>query len=147
MAGTVLGPDRPAQRPAASGTALAGALRSPAISPDGHTVVFEYRGNLWKVPATGGGATALTVGADYNTRPVWSPDGSRIAFASDRNGNFDVFVMPAEGGEAKRLTTHSADEFPTSFTPDGKAVLFNASILDAPTNVEFPNDAQPELYR
>ena len=122
-------------------------LRYPAISPDGRVVVFGYRGNLWKVPATGGAATALTVGDDYNTRPVWSPDGSRIAFASDRNGNFDVFVMPAEGGEAKRLTTHSADEFPTSFTPDGKAVLFTASILDAAANVEFPNDAQPELYR
>jgi Tol biopolymer transport system component/C-terminal processing protease CtpA/Prc len=122
-------------------------LRYPAISPDGHSVVFEYRGNLWKVPATGGTATPLTVGDDYNTRPVWSPDGTRIAFASDRNGNFDVFVMPADGGEAKRLTYHSADEFPTSFTPDGKAVLFTASILDAPANAEFPNDAQPELYR
>jgi Tol biopolymer transport system component/C-terminal processing protease CtpA/Prc len=132
---------------AASGAERALWLRYPAISPDGKTVVFEYRGNLWKVPSTGGPATALTVGDDYNSRPVWSPDGSQIAFASDRNGNFDVFVMPAEGGEAKRLTFHSADETPTSFTPDGKAVLFTASILDAPTNVEFPNDAQPELYR
>jgi Tol biopolymer transport system component/C-terminal processing protease CtpA/Prc len=136
---------------ASAGAALAAEralwLRYPAISPDGKAVVFGYRGNLWKVPAAGGTATALTVGDDYNTRPVWSPDGSQIAFASDRNGNFDVFVMPAEGGEAKRLTFHSADELPTSFTPDGKAVLFTASILDAPTNVEFPNDAQPELYR
>ena len=87
-------------------------LRYPAISPDGRTVAFEYQGNLWKVPATGCVATALTVGEAYNSVPVWSPDGSRIAFASDRNGNFDVYVMPAEGGEATRLTCHSADETP-----------------------------------
>jgi len=83
----------------------------------------------------------------HNTMPVWSPDGTKIAFASDRYGNFDVFVMPAEGGEAKRLTFHSADETPTSFTPDGKAVLFTAAILDAAANVLFPTPAQPELYK
>lgn len=121
-------------------------LRYPAISPDGQTVVFSYRGNLWKVAASGGAATPLTVSKAHNTRPVWSPDGSKIAFASDRNGNFDVFVMPAEGGEATRLTCHSADELPTSFTPDGKRVLFGAAILDAASNVQFPSGALPELY-
>ena len=122
-------------------------LRYPAISPDGRTVVFSYHGNLWKVPATGGTAEPLTVSDAHNTMPVWSPDGTKIAFASDRYGNFDVFVMPAEGGEAKRLTFHSADETPTSFTPDGKAVLFTAAILDAAANVLFPTPAQPELYK
>jgi len=122
-------------------------LRYPAISPDGKTIAFEYRGNLWRVPSTGGDAIPLTVGESYNSYPVWSPDGSRIAFASDRNGNMDVYVMPAEGGPAKRLTVHSADEVPTSFTPDGKSVLFSASILDTPTNILFPTGAQPELYR
>ncbi len=122
-------------------------LRYPAISPDGRTVAFSYRGNLWKVAATGGTAEPLTVSDAYNTMPVWSPDGTRIAFASDRYGNFDVFVMPAEGGEATRLTFHSADETPTSFTPDGKAVLFTAAILDSAANVLFPTPAQPELYR
>lgn len=122
-------------------------MRYPSISPDGHTIVFGYRGNLWKVSATGGIATALTVGTSYNTSPVWSPDGSKIAFASDRNGNFDVYVMPAEGGEATRLTFHSADEIPTSFTPDGKGVLFTAAILDAATSVQFPHPILTELYR
>jgi len=122
-------------------------LRYPAISPDGRTIAFEYRGNLWKVSADGGVATPLTVGESYNSMPVWSPDGGKIAFASDRNGNLDVYVMPAEGGRAARLTYHSADETPTSFTPDGKSVLFSASILDAPTNAVFPTGARPELYR
>lgn len=122
-------------------------MRQPSISPDGRSIAFSWRGNLWKVPAGGGLAAPLTVGVSYNTAPVWSPDGSRIAFASDRNGNFDVFVMPAEGGEATRLTFHSADETPTSFTPDGKSVLFSASVLDAAANAQFPSPAQPELYR
>jgi tricorn protease len=74
-------------------------LRYPAISPDGRTIVFCFHGNLWGVPAAGGHAVPLTVSAAHNTRPVWSPDGSRIAFASDRNGNYDVFVMPAAGGD------------------------------------------------
>ena len=122
-------------------------MRYPAISPDGKAIAFSYRGNLWKVAATGGVATALTVGSSYNYAPVWSPDGSRIAFASDRNGNFDVFVMASEGGESTRLTYHSADETPASFTPDGKSVLFSANVLDAALNVQFPSGAQPELYR
>ncbi len=122
-------------------------LRAAAISPDGRTVAFSYRGDLWSVPATGGAATPLTVHAAHDTAPVWSPDGRQIAFASDRYGNFDVFVMPAAGGEARRLTFHSADDTPTSFTPDGKAVLFSSARLDGATNVQFPTGAQPELYR
>jgi len=122
-------------------------LRQPAISPDGKAVAFSYHGDLWVVPVAGGTATPLTLNPAYDTTPIWSPDGSRIAFASDRYGNFDVYVMPATGGEATRLTIHSADEIPTSFTPDGKAVLFSAPRLDSNTNVQFPTGAQPELYR
>ncbi len=137
---------------ALSGRPAAGAdpalwLRSPAISPDGSTIAFSYRGDLWTVPAGGGAATPRTLNAGYETAPVWSPDGSRIAFASDRYGNFDVFVMPAGGGEATRLTFHSADDVPTSFTPDGKGVLFSSARLDAVTNAQYPSPAQPELYR
>lgn len=135
-----------AGRPAAAADA-ARWLRSPAISPDGSTIAFSYRGDLWTVPAAGGAASPRTLHAAYETAPVWSPDGSKLAFASDRYGNFDVFVMPAGGGEATRLTYHSADDFPTSFTPDGQGVLFSSARLDAPSNAQFPSPAQPELYR
>ncbi len=122
-------------------------LRYPAISPDGDTIVFSYRGDLWKVSSDGGVATPLTVSPADDLMPVWSPDGSKLAFASDRYGNLDVFVMPAAGGEATRLTFHSADDEPTSFTPDGEAVLFGSARLDASSCVQFPTPAQPELYR
>ncbi len=122
-------------------------LRYPAISPDGGSIVFSYRGDLWRVPSNGGQAVQLTVHAAHEFAPVWSPDGSRIAFASDRYGNYDVFVMSADGGAATRLTFHSAGDLPTSFTPDGANVLFASSRLDARSCVQYPTGAQPELYR
>jgi len=123
-------------------------LRNAAISPDGGTIAFSYRGDLWRVSSVGGQATRMTVHAAYESMPVWSPDGSKIAFASDRYGNFDIFVMPAAGGTAERLTFHSANDEPTSFTPDGAAVQFTSGRLDAQSCVQFPTRrAQPELYR
>jgi Tol biopolymer transport system component/C-terminal processing protease CtpA/Prc len=122
-------------------------LRYPSISPDGETIAFSYRGDLWRVPVSGGLATQLTVHAAHDFIPVWSPDGSKIAFASNRYGNHDIFVMAADGGKATRLTFHSAGDYPTSFTPDGKSVLFSSSRLDAQTCVQYPTRAQPELYR
>lgn len=121
-------------------------LRYPAISPDGQTLLFEYKGDIWSVPAAGGNATPLTLSETYEFSPVWSHDGKTIAFASDRYGNFDVFVMPATGGEAKRLTFHSAGEIPSSFTADDKAVLFSAARQDQASNVQFPSGGMTELY-
>ena len=87
-------------------------MRYPAISPNGETIAFTYKGDIYTVPANGGKATQLTTHPAHDTRPIWSPDGSKIAFASDRNGNFDIFVMDKEGGNPKQLTTHSANEYP-----------------------------------
>lgn len=119
-------------------------LRYPAISPDGKTIVFTYRGDLYKVPAAGGSAIQLTTDKTYEFMPVWSPDGQSIAFATDRNGNFDIYIVPITGGAPKRLTWHSADEYPYDIK-NGK-VIFGAVRLDDPDNRQFPSDALQELY-
>lgn len=72
-------------------------MRDVQLSPDGKEIVFCYKGDLYKVPANGGAAIRLTSQDSYECSPVWSPDSKQIAFASDRNGNFDVFIMSAEG--------------------------------------------------
>jgi tricorn protease len=122
-------------------------LRYPALSPDGKTIVFTYKGDLYRVAAAGGPATPLTLHEAHDFMPVWSHDGKWIAFASDRFGNFDVFIVPAEGGEARRLTYHSAPEYPYAFTPDDTSVIFGAARMDTASNRQFPTGSQPELYR
>ncbi len=122
-------------------------LRYPAISPDGKTIVFTYKGDLYRVPAGGGNATQLTTHEAEDFMPVWSHDGKRIAFASDRYGNFDIYVMPADGGEARRVTFHSAHEYPYSFTNDDQSILFGSARMDAAGNRTFPTGSQPELYK
>jgi Tol biopolymer transport system component/C-terminal processing protease CtpA/Prc len=121
-------------------------LRYTAISPDGGTILFCYKGDIYRVPAAGGQAQPLTLGESVEYAPVWSHDGKSIAFASDRFGHFDVFVMPAAGGEARRLTYHSGTDVPSSFTADDKAVLFTSSRIDAAANVQIPSGTFPELY-
>ncbi|MGB0127121.1 MAG: hypothetical protein WBP72_05720, partial [Rhodocyclaceae bacterium] len=122
-------------------------LRYPAVSPDGATIAFTYGGQLWTVPATGGEAVALTTGEHFTTSPVWSPDGSRIAFASKRHGNLDVFIVPAKGGEITQLTHHSADDRPSAFSPDGKLIYFSSPRLGSEHTVHAGTyEGSDQLY-
>lgn len=119
-------------------------LRYPAISPDGKTIAFGYKGDLYRVDVEGGTAIPLTLNSAHDQMPVWSRDGKQIAFASDRHGNFDVFVMPASGGEPVRLTYHSAGDFPYDFTPDGNNVLFGSARIAPAASVRFYS---PRLFQ
>ena len=114
-------------------------LRYPSISPNGSTIAFGYMGHLYRVSSTGGNATAITTGEAHDMRPVWSNDGKMLAFASDRNGNFDVYTMPAMGGTATRITYNAADDYPYDFTPDNSEVLFGSGREAPAKSVRFPS--------
>jgi tricorn protease len=100
-------------------------LHHPTISAT--QIVFVYAGDLWSVPRAGGVAQRLTAGMGTASRPVFSPDGSEIAFTGDYDGNADVYVIPASGGTPRRLTYHPAADEVVGWTRDGKSVLFASS--------------------
>ena len=112
-------------------------MRYPAISPDGKTIVFSYKGDLYTVASSGGTATPLTLHEAQDYYPVWSHDGKTIAFASDRYGNFDVFTIPATGGTPTRITYNSANDYPYDFTPDNRQIIFGSARQISKNNVRF----------
>ena len=122
-------------------------MRHSVISPDGTTIAFTYKGDIYTVPVAGGRAMQITTNPAYDTAPVWSPDSKRIAFASDRMGSLDVYIVAKDGGEPRRLTTHSGSETPLAFTDAGH-VLFSAGIMPSAEAVVFPSNGQfNQVYR
>jgi tricorn protease len=78
--------------------------RHPAAAPDGSSVVFSWRGDLWKAPAAGGEAVRLTTNRGDDLRARFTPDGVSLVFESSREGSRNLWVMPAGGGEPRQLT-------------------------------------------
>lgn len=100
-------------------------FRNPTISRT--EVVFEYGNDLWIAPRTGGAARQLTSGPGAETNPIFSPDGSKIAFTGQYDGSVDVFVVPAAGGVPKRLTWHPGADQAVAWTPDSQRLIFSSS--------------------
>jgi tricorn protease len=99
-------------------------VQKPTLSRT--AIAFVYAGDLWLVGRDGGDARRLTTGAGIETDPAFSPDGSRIAFTGEYDGNFDVYVIPSSGGQPRRLTYHPGVDRVVGWTPDGKSVLFRS---------------------
>ncbi len=96
----------------------------PTWSPDGRWIAFSMRGDIWKVPATGGTALALTRGPAYHFEPAWSPDGQTLALSVDNDGNLDIGVVDAGGGDVTLLTTHPHVDVEPAWSPDGEDIYF-----------------------
>ncbi len=96
----------------------------PAWSPDGRWIAFSMAGDIWKIPAAGGTAVALTSAPGYHFEPAWSPDGRWIALTIDVDGNLDIGLVSADGGAVEELTTHPHVDIEPEFTRDGSAILF-----------------------
>ncbi|UWX53734.1 hypothetical protein NYZ99_11305 [Maribacter litopenaei] len=73
-------------------------LRYPSISPDGTTIAFTYKGDIYRVSKDGGVAQQLTFHKAHDYQVIWNKKGDSLAFASNRFGNFDIYVMNARGG-------------------------------------------------
>lgn len=116
-------------------------LRDAAISPDGKTIAFTYKGDIFTVPSSGGQATQITSNEEYDGHPVWSRDGKNIVFLSSREGSDDIFITSAKGGTPRRLTTNSGNETPLTFLNDS-ILLFNASQLPGRTTARAPFSTQ-----
>jgi TolB protein len=127
--------------PAAAPEPVLPAAVSPFPKGLSGTLVFESdrdgRPKIYTIDLSNGRVRRLTEGADWrDEHPRWSPDGTRITFASTRHGSFDIFVMNADGSGVQRLTDHSAIEHDPTWAPDGRSIIFSGE-----------RDGRGELYR
>ncbi|MFZ2284407.1 MAG: peptidase S41, partial [Lutibacter sp.] len=99
-------------------------LSEPAISKN--NIAFIYAEDLWIANKDGSNPRRLTVDDGVESNPVFSPDGSMIAFNAQYDGNTDVYIVPVSGGVPKRLTWHPYNDLVRGFTPNGQQVLFNS---------------------
>ena len=118
-------------------------IRKNAISPDGKTLAFSYKGDIYTVPVTGGEARQLTSNPAYDSDPVWTRDSRQIVFTSTREDSKDLYLTSVEGGVPRRLTTLPGNETPLAVTPDGK-VWFSwyDSTVSSDSFSNFPGDRQ-----
>ena len=96
----------------------------PAWSPDGRWIAFSMRGDIWKIPADGGEAVAVTSGPAYHFEPSWSPDGSKIAFSYQSTGNMEIGIVGADGGTEQTIASHPAVDIQPAWNRDGKSLFF-----------------------
>ena len=113
-----------------SGTLVFHSDRRAPDNPDG-------RNHIFTIDLASGRVSQLTTGRNHHDQhPKWSPDGRRISFVSSRGGNFDLYVMDADGTNVTRLTDHAAADYDPMWAPDGQSLIFSSE-----------RDSRSDLYR
>jgi len=122
-------------------------VRFPAIDNNGTKIAFEYQGDIWTVPISGGRAYRITIHEAYDTNPIFNNDGSKIAFSSNRFGNNDIFVTKTAGGRPTRISFNSAADLISDWHKDSlifesvrnyKQVEWEKEILTVPATGGTP---------
>jgi len=102
----------------------------PSIAPDRPEIAFVSGGDIWTAPLGGGEAHLLVSHPATESRPLYSPDGSRLAFVSDRTGNGDIYVLTLATGTLKRITFDDANDALDAWSRDGKYLYFSSTSQD-----------------
>ncbi|HYE13064.1 MAG TPA: hypothetical protein VD968_01335 [Pyrinomonadaceae bacterium] len=102
----------------------------PAVSPDRSEIAFVSGGDIWTVPSAGGEARLLVSHPATEYRPLYSPDGRRLAFTSARTGNGDLYVLDFESGDTRRLTFDDGFDQLDAWSPDGRWLYFSSTSRD-----------------
>ena len=133
-------------------------LRQPSLSPNGDKIAFCYAGDVWIVPADGGQASRITSHASNDSHPIFSPDGTQLAFASQRTGGGNIYTLSLESNQPpKRLTYHNESVPPACWSPDGRWLYFTSSYdglrgasykihVDGGTPIQIAGDPRETHY-
>jgi len=105
-------------------------LTEPAISPDLSEIAFVSGGDIWTVPSSGGDAHLLVSNPATESRPLYSPDGTRLAFVSSRTGNGDIYVLALGTGDLKRITFDDGNDQLDAWSRDGRWLYFSSTSHD-----------------
>jgi tricorn protease len=105
-------------------------MSDPAISPDGKEIAFASGGDIWTVAASGGEAHLLVTHPATESRPLYSPDGTRLAFVSTRTGAGNIYVLTLATGELMRLTYSDRPDALDAWSHDGKWIYFTSAVND-----------------
>ncbi|HEY8461642.1 MAG TPA: LpqB family beta-propeller domain-containing protein, partial [Blastocatellia bacterium] len=114
----------------ASQSSAAPYFTEPSVSPTGSEIAFVSGGDIWTAPVGGGEARLLVSHPANESRPLYSPDGKRLAFVSTRTGNGDIYLLTFETGELKRLTFDDAGEHLDAWSRDGRYIYFSSTSRD-----------------
>lgn len=107
----------------------------PALSPDGSEIAFASGGDIWTVAANGGDAHLLVSHPATESRPLYSPDGRKLAFLSTRTGNGDIYVLTLDTGDLKRLTFDDAADLLDSWSADGRWIYFTSGSFEMASDI------------